>query len=87
MVTLAEQTRSAGLAHAGLSNQERLDLCYYMKLARECDNAILRLYKQGKIVGGAYTGYGNEATAVGAHLLWKTTIIFCRCTEISAPIL
>jgi TPP-dependent pyruvate/acetoin dehydrogenase alpha subunit len=66
MVTLAEQTRPAGLAHAGLSSQERLDLYYYMKLARECDNAILRLYKQGKIVGGAYTGYGNEATAVGS---------------------
>jgi TPP-dependent pyruvate/acetoin dehydrogenase alpha subunit len=37
-----------------------------MALTRECDNAILRLYKQGKIVGGAYTSYGNEATAVGS---------------------
>ena len=37
-----------------------------MRLARECDNAILRLYRQGKIVGGAYTGNGNEATAVGS---------------------
>ena len=49
-----------------LSNPERLDLYYYMRLTRECDNAILRLYKQGKIVGGAYTGYGNEATAVAS---------------------
>jgi TPP-dependent pyruvate/acetoin dehydrogenase alpha subunit len=37
-----------------------------MRLAPECDNAILRLYKQGKVVGGAYTGNGNEATAVGS---------------------
>jgi TPP-dependent pyruvate/acetoin dehydrogenase alpha subunit len=37
-----------------------------MRLTREGDNAILRLYKQGKIVGGAYTGNGNEATAVGS---------------------
>lgn len=49
-----------------LSNPERLELYSYMKLARECDNTILRLYKQGKIVGGAYTGYGNEGTAVGS---------------------
>ena len=49
-----------------LSNPERLELYYFMRLTRECDNAILRLYKQGKIVGGAYTGNGNEATAVGS---------------------
>ena len=49
-----------------LSNQDRLELYYYMRLTRECDNAFLRLYKQGKIVGGVYTGYGNEATAVAS---------------------
>ncbi len=43
-----------------------LKLYYFMKLTRECDDAILRLYRQGKIVGGAYTGAGNEATAVGS---------------------
>jgi TPP-dependent pyruvate/acetoin dehydrogenase alpha subunit len=43
-----------------------LDLYMFMCLARETDNAILRLYKQGKMVGGAYTGNGNEATAVGS---------------------
>jgi acetoin:2,6-dichlorophenolindophenol oxidoreductase subunit alpha len=51
---------------SGLSNPERLDLYYFMRLTRECDNALLKLYKQGKIVGGAYTGNGNEATAVGS---------------------
>ena len=39
-----------------------------MKLTRACDEAILRLYRQGKIVGGAYTGTGNEATAVGKRV-------------------
>ena len=47
-----------------LSNAERLELDYYLRLARECDNAVLRLYRQGKVAGGAYTGAGNEATAV-----------------------
>jgi TPP-dependent pyruvate/acetoin dehydrogenase alpha subunit len=43
-----------------------LELYTFMRLARETDNVILRLYKQGKMVGGAYTGNGNEATAVGS---------------------
>jgi len=45
---------------------EKLELYYYLRLTRECDAAIIRLYKQGKMVGGAYTGLGNEATAVGS---------------------
>jgi TPP-dependent pyruvate/acetoin dehydrogenase alpha subunit len=53
-------------APGGLTSKERLDLYYYIRLTRECDNAILRLYRQGKSVGGAYTGNGNEATAVGS---------------------
>jgi TPP-dependent pyruvate/acetoin dehydrogenase alpha subunit len=61
----AKVKKSAGRA-AALSNQERLDLYYYLRMTRECDNAILRLYRQGKIVGGAYTSCGNEATAVGS---------------------
>jgi len=53
-------------ASGGLTSKDRLDLYYYLRLTRECDEAILRLYRQGKSVGGAYTGSGNEATAVGS---------------------
>lgn len=49
-----------------LSAEQRLRLYYYMRLTRACESTILRLYRQGKIVGGAYTGTGNEATAVGS---------------------
>jgi len=49
-----------------LPAEARLELYYFLCLARETDNAILRLYRQGKMVGGAYTGNGNEATAVGS---------------------
>jgi TPP-dependent pyruvate/acetoin dehydrogenase alpha subunit len=49
-----------------LTVEEKLKLYYFLRLTRACDDAILRLYKQGKIVGGAYTGNGNEATAVGS---------------------
>lgn len=37
-----------------------------MKLTREFDRGIIRLYRQGKMLGGAYSGWGNEATAVGS---------------------
>ena len=68
-----------------LSNPERLEIFYYMKLSRECDNAILRLYKQGKIVGGAYTGNGNEATAVGsAYALEERDYLFPMHRDLGA---
>ena len=49
-----------------LTDTQYLDLYYYMRLTREFEESILKLYRQGKIVGGAYTGNGNEATAVGS---------------------
>lgn len=68
-----------------LSNPDRLEMYYYMRLAREIDNAILRLYRQGKIVGGAYTGNGNEATAVGsAFALEKTDYLFPMHRDLGA---
>jgi TPP-dependent pyruvate/acetoin dehydrogenase alpha subunit len=61
-----ERERKTARASVALSNQERLELYYYLRLTRECDNAVLRLYRQGKVVGGAYSSNGNEATAVGS---------------------
>jgi TPP-dependent pyruvate/acetoin dehydrogenase alpha subunit len=49
-----------------LPRVELRELLYFMRLTRACDEAIGRLYRQGKIVGGAYAGTGNEATAVGS---------------------
>ena len=70
---------------AKLSNPERLDLYYYMLLARACDDAILRLYRQGKLVGGAYTGNGNEATAVGsAYALGERDYLFPMHRDLGA---
>ncbi|MDP1675968.1 MAG: thiamine pyrophosphate-dependent dehydrogenase E1 component subunit alpha [Bacteroidota bacterium] len=60
-----------------LSSEEYLKLYYFMRLTREFEESILKLYRQGKIVGGAYTGNGNEATAVGsAFALEKQDYLF-----------
>ncbi len=46
---------------------------------------IMRLYRQGKIVGGAYTGTGNEATAVGsAAALEKKDYLFPMHRDLGA---
>jgi len=55
----------------GLKPEQALKLYYYMQLMREFEDTILRLYQQGKIVGGAYSGRGNEATAVGSAFALK----------------
>lgn len=63
--------------NGGLKPDDLLKLYYYMRLAREFENTVLRLYQQGKIVGGAYSGNGNEATAVGsAYALEKDDYLF-----------
>ncbi|GIV54595.1 MAG: pyruvate dehydrogenase [Candidatus Kapaibacterium sp.] len=49
-----------------LSDDDRLALLGYMIAAREFDNAMIRLYRQGRAFGGVYAQIGNEATAVGA---------------------
>jgi TPP-dependent pyruvate/acetoin dehydrogenase alpha subunit len=70
---------------AELTPDRRRLLYYYLRLTRECDNAILRLYKQGRIVGGAYTGNGNEATAVGsAFALEKTDYLLPMHRDLGA---
>lgn len=60
------EKKSGNNLNSGLKPDNLLKLYYYMRLTREFEETILRLYQQGKIVGGAYSGRGNEATAVGS---------------------
>ena len=76
---------TSALSTALLPPEARLELYYYMRLTRETDNTILRLYKQGKMVGGAYTGNGNEATAVGsAYALEKNDYLLPMHRDLGA---
>ena len=64
---MTENKKGGGPGHPdGIPDTENLALYRYMQLMREFEDAVLRLYQQGKIVGGAYSGRGNEATAVGS---------------------
>ena len=48
-----------------LSRQQYLDLYYYMRLNREVEETMTRLFRQNKIVGGLYSSLGQEAISVG----------------------
>ena len=70
---------------ASLKPEELLALYRFMSQMREFEDAVLRLYRQGKIVGGAYSGNGNEATAVGsAYALSGTDYLFPMHRDLGA---
>ncbi len=52
--------------YGDLDNKKMYDLYYYMRVCRMVEEQIVRLYRQGKIVGGVYTGRGHEAITVGS---------------------
>lgn len=55
-------------------------LLYFMKLQREIEDRIERkLYRQGKIVGGVYTGRGQEAIGVAAALAAQKDDVLSPC--------
>jgi pyruvate dehydrogenase E1 component alpha subunit/2-oxoisovalerate dehydrogenase E1 component alpha subunit len=51
---------------AKLSRKQYLDLYYYMRLNREVEETMMRLFRQNKIVGGLYSSLGQEAISVGS---------------------
>lgn len=53
-------------------------LLYYMLMMRELEDRIeLKLYRQGKIVGGCYTGRGQEAIPAGSAVLSRPDDYLC----------
>ncbi len=64
------------LEELGFSSQDFLNLYYYMRLSRQIEERVINLYRQGKILGGVYTGIGHEAISVGsAYLLQKEDVL------------
>lgn len=45
-------------------DQDR-QLYFYLKLTRDFEDRVSKLHRQGKILGGVYSGMGQEAIAVG----------------------
>src|SRR5712671_4522051 len=48
-----------------LTREQYLELYYYMRLNRELEEQMVRLFRQNRIVGGLYSSFGQEAISVG----------------------
>jgi TPP-dependent pyruvate/acetoin dehydrogenase alpha subunit len=48
-----------------LTTEQHRELYYFMRLNRELEEQMARLFRQNKIVGGLYSSYGQEAISVG----------------------
>lgn len=48
-----------------LTREQHLELYYFMRLNRELEDQMVRLFRQNKIVGGLYPSLGQEAISVG----------------------
>lgn len=55
-----------GAINSTLSDDQRRDLHYWMRLTRTLDQQINALWKQGRGVGGTFNQRGHEAISVGA---------------------
>ncbi len=74
-------------AYPGLKKDDYLRMLYLMKLTRESEFRVIKLYRQGKVVGGVYLGTGMEATAVGSayHLsMEKGDVLFPLIRDLGA---
>ena len=49
---------------ATLTNEQRIELYRWMRLTRTLDDRIVAMWKQGRGVGGTFSGKGHEAIAV-----------------------
>ena len=48
-----------------LTREQHLELYYFLRLNRELEEQMVRLFRQNKIVGGLYPSLGQEAISVG----------------------
>jgi TPP-dependent pyruvate/acetoin dehydrogenase alpha subunit len=48
-----------------LTREQHLELYYFMRLNRELEEQMVRLFRQNKILGGLYSSFGQEAISVG----------------------
>jgi pyruvate dehydrogenase E1 component alpha subunit/2-oxoisovalerate dehydrogenase E1 component alpha subunit len=49
-----------------LTRDQHLELYYFLRLNRELEEQMVRLFRQNKIVGGLYSSLGQEAISVGS---------------------
>lgn len=73
------------MRHLELNNDDLLKMLYYLKLVRGFEERLSLLTRQGKLVGGVFSGIGQEAIGVGAcYSLRKSDYIFPAHRDVGA---
>ena len=49
-----------------LSREQLLEIYYYLRLTRSLEERLVRLQRQGKVIGGLYRSLGQEGESVGS---------------------
>jgi TPP-dependent pyruvate/acetoin dehydrogenase alpha subunit len=58
---------------AGLTNEQLLEVYYYLRLTRSLEERLVNLYRQTKVIGGLFRSLGQEGESVGsAYALDRT---------------
>jgi TPP-dependent pyruvate/acetoin dehydrogenase alpha subunit len=50
----------------GLSNDQLLEIAYYLRLTRTLEERLVALFRQSKVIGGLYRSLGQEGESVAA---------------------
>jgi TPP-dependent pyruvate/acetoin dehydrogenase alpha subunit len=66
MATKTAHADAAGALSEQLTLDDRVALLRYMLLMRGVEERAMNLYRQGKVPGSFYDGYGQEAVSVGS---------------------
>src|SRR5260370_10024959 len=74
---MAEVEGASAPATSGATRVEyELQLYYWMKLIRGFEDRVSRLHRQNKILGGVYSGAGQEAIFTGVCApLWEGELV------------
>ena len=51
---------------AGLAKDDLLEIYYYLRLTRALETRLVNLYRQGKVIGGLYSSFGQEGESVAS---------------------
>src|SRR6059058_3291883 len=76
------ETQTAGPAleegaAGGLTTGDRVALLKYMLLMRGLEERAMNLYRQGKVPGSFYDGFGQEAVSVGSAFAMSAADRLC----------
>ena len=77
MATRTESPVPEEAATGHLTREDRVELLRYMLLMRGIEERAMNLYRQGKVPGSFYDGFGQEAVSVGAAFAMAASDRLC----------